>query len=748
MKKSCSKRGNICVLLSTVLILSGLFNLSGCRSHSAQPDKELCIQARYNALEYSLPDDEYGDVVFCNDYLIADCAEYSEEYEIALSKMYSNQPGEAVIDSYVPVGDDGSPVFPQEHIAIYNRDGQQTCCLEANSVLPSTHIRRNFAPNEDKGVWVLSTQIHPITGEVKYTSSLLQMDGGICETKELAFESFFYIDAYAYSTDGEHVIVGTNENGEEHLLSFSGNGRCIADYTLQECAVVDLIAHNDFVVLLYQNIKNESELYLLQIEKGGSLDKEATQIRSNLPITSVNLYSQAGKLYAYDSSALFQFNEEMSEVEQLMQWMDTDSTVRVEAVRVNQQDEFLMFGYSYVSNKPTLGILRPADVNLPPKKIIRVGGYEMEQSPAVMSLIYQANYSSTEYHYELVDYANAPKGDVRGALFLDIMDGNAPDIYIEQETKCIPFYDLANGGYLCNLSSFVESLPENEYYKDLVCIGQEVPYCVAAFVRPNALLGLSSEVGQYQWNYSEYKEFISNLEDGQQFQSVLTSEDLLYYSLFSCMDCFVDINSCNCTFDSDEFRELLEWARLCGVNEIEGNIYERMQKRELLITYTDQISFKNMICDELDLGEPISYVGFPSVGGDKISYFQDFTIGISSQSQYTDECMRFMKMAFDEDFQIENRQATNAVSKTAERKIAEREWKELTENYHLDDFDAYFEQYQSILSSVEAPVFGSFEIMKIIDEEVLAYFQGQKSVEKVQEVIQKRVKLYLQEQYG
>ena len=38
------------------------------------------------------------------------------------------------------------------------------------------------------------------------------------------------------------------------------------------------------------------------------------------------------------------------------------------------------------------------------------------------------------------------------------------------------------------------------------------------------------------------------------------------------------------------------------------------------------------------------------------------------------------------------------------------------------------------------------EIQKIIDEEVTAYFQGEKEIQEVCEIIQNRVQLYLDEQ--
>lgn len=731
-------------IISISLLFSCIVASSfGCHK-SVRLEKEISIKQRYNVLEYSLPGDEYGDVVFCDDFLVANYTEYSEEYEIALENRNNSSS-----ESPVPVNLNGEPVYPKEYIDVFNIEGQQKTHLFTNKDLPKTHLKRQLSP-EKRGVWVLSTCIEPLTGEVRYVSSLMQPDGRIIDEKRLFFETFYYVDEYVYSENDNHIVVGTNENGEEHLLMFSSNGQCIADHEISMCSVVDLISHKGEIVLLCNSQSDESYIYMLVVGEDGSLPDNSIRISSDNLKTyeEVKLYSQADCLYAYNSSAIYKYNEEKHSFDTLLKWIDTDSTISVRTVSVNQQEEISIYGYSYVSKKPTLGILSPADSSLPPKKTIYVGGYALEQFPAIMTLIYQANYSSTEYHYVIKDYSDNPNGDIREAVFLDIMNGNAPDIYIEQEYNYIPFYDLSTSDYLCDLSSFVDSLSDEEYFKDLISIGQDHPFCVAAFVRPNALFGLSSEIDGYQWDFSRYMDCLGEMENGQQFQSVLTAEDLLYYSLFSCMDKFVDIEKPTCRFDNEDFRELLEWSKMCGIEEPSGNIYSRMKEKELLLSYTDHISFKEMIINEWSISEPVSYIGFPAAGGNSISYFHDFTMGISAQSQYKNECMRFLSMAFDKDFQIEYRHATNSVSKIAEREIAKQEWEELSNTLQLTDFDYYFSRYADCLSRVEAPVFGSFEIMNIINEEVPAYFQNQKPIDDVQSIIQKRVKLYLQEQYG
>ena len=189
-----------------VLVLAYIRELGINRCNSIKP--------RYNVLEYSLPGDEYGDVVFCDDFLVANYTEYSEEYEIALENRNNSSSG-----SLVPVNLNGEPVYPKEYIDVFNIEGQQKTHLFTNKDLPKTHLKRQLAP-EKRGVWVLSTCIEPLTGEVRYVSSLVQPDGRIINEKRLDFEAFYYIDEYVYSENDNHIVVGTNESGEEHLCVF------------------------------------------------------------------------------------------------------------------------------------------------------------------------------------------------------------------------------------------------------------------------------------------------------------------------------------------------------------------------------------------------------------------------------------------------------------------------------------------------------------------------------------------------
>ena len=51
-----------------------------------------------------------------------------------------------------------------------------------------------------------------------------------------------------------------------------------------------------------------------------------------------------------------------------------------------------------------------------------------------------------------------------------------------------------------------------------------------------------------------------------------------------------------------------------------------------------------------------------------------------------------------------------------------------------------------IVDSIRQPSMSHEEIMEIIEEEAEFYFQGQKSLDEVTDVIQSRVQLYLDEQ--
>ena len=362
------------------------------------------------------------------------------------------------------------------------------------------------------------------------------------------------------------------------------------------------------------------------------------------------------------------------------------------------------------------------------------------------------------------EYLNNHNSELVNSLTIDILGGDAPDVILGAHD----FIQLKDGKFLDDISSNFEKNKNGEYFENVlnVCKTDDKLYFMPLSFSVNGIFAKEEDVGKGKtgFTFDEYKKFVEGPCNGT--DPVYSSSRMEYFqSIFANMsDVFYDADG-NIDLQNETFYEL---AQYCKDNVPES--YEDSDDEDYII-YDDcygeggpvatwLYSYENFLWQAYDHGKKINTLyGFPSSDGRGPSIEINTSAAISATSSNKDGAWEFIQVLLSDDFQKNICESwNNPISKTALRSFSEDKLKEMNDDaekamkrdpqakfyntiYEESTIDDYIETLESATSfGVQDPA-----IMKIIDEEIQAYFAGQKSIEDVTETIQNRAKTVIDE---
>ena len=248
----------------------------------------------------------------------------------------------------------------------------------------------------------------------------------------------------------------------------------------------------------------------------------------------------------------------------------------------------------------------------------------------------------------------------------------------------------------------------------------------------------------------------------------LTADTLLDIVLRADIEQYINWEEKTCSFDSEEFKELLEVVKNVKVPESEdyGNlglseytVAECLTEGKYYGSFENIFSIYDYYAVEEAFGGIADVIGYPNQKGEDIWYFNPtVTLGINSASGQKEGAWRFIEYvlldreslnSFTELFstvvpvleeQLHRKADPNMLYQFSNRYTGESEQKatELTE----EQCDKLLEkmnqaQWKSLLEYID--------FQRIIEEEAAYYFHGDKTVEDVTKVIQSRIELMMNE---
>ena len=809
-------------ILSVCLVLVLLFGvLAGCsksESQSADDTKKTeqnaaedktSTQFAYQAQYYDLPEDIQWIGTSC---ISGDTLYFSASIPDGGQETYTDENGEEIsydtysevifrfdldtgecvqLDNYVaepvtedPDAPDGVTMNPDGSMQVFNS---------------STNIQ-TMAPGADGTLWLYrQTSRYTDDGtEGDSISELIQLDahGTLLrtitpvsdeETDSTESWRYSYIDTilsddkgYVYTYDYQVV----NVYGPDGSFVFSKSGDELNGQICQLSA---------------------SEVGMTSSSADGSmvfkqLDPETKSWGKETPISSRAWNILPGNdVYAYffmSNGSIFGERRDTGDVEKVVDWMacDVDSnTINSDRFGFLSDGRIVAVTDDYSDDGPSkqqiLVLNRVEAASVQTKAELTLACLYLDYN--LRSQIVRFNKNNPDYRIVVKDYSEYATDDDSNAgltkLNTEIISGNVPDI-IANETG-LPLAQYASKGLLEDLWPYIDADPE--YSRDKL-MAQPLNaaqtdgklYRLPLDFGVTTAVGLGKVVGEYTtWTLADVNDALSKLPEGATvFNKYYTQAEMLQYCVAMNAESFMNWQDGTCSFDSDEFRALLEFVKPFPTDydwQSDSDDYEsdytRLKNGKQLLYPTSLSGFSDLYYTFAALNNDIRFVGFPREDGSSGNAFNaSCTLSISTTCKDKSGAWAFIRSTLSDDYQKDlwNYPIVKSAFEAKAQEAMTQEYEtDADGNQILDDdgnpipisnggmsygdepmielYAVTQEQYDAVMALIDSTTsFVDYDqnVLSIISDEAAGYFAGSKTVEEASKLIQSRVGLYMQEQ--
>ena len=372
--------------------------------------------------------------------------------------------------------------------------------------------------------------------------------------------------------------------------------------------------------------------------------------------------------FGSDESGILGVNAKDGTVTRVLSWLDSDlSPDSIGHVAAMENGDFLLYNQNWETNSSELiRLVKTENDPSKEKKIITLATLNMDSEMRTLSSDFNKN--SSEYRIKVTDYSEYNTGDDYTAgitkLNTEIIAGRVPDIIAVG--YFMPIDQYAAKGILEDLTPYIErdlgkDALVDDFFKTLRDDNGKLYEAYSAFTM-QTLVGLRSVVGdEADWSFKKLQEAFATLPEGASIVGDYYSRSsALYMFLYSNMDKFVNWETGKCTFDSQDFIDLLETVKTFPADEdIKSNDGETAYVSDQVKVLTGKQLLSNANAYSLTdfrantfyaYGkDDISFVGYPGTG----AAFSAAGMGyaISAKSENKEAAWQFVSRILTEDYQ-------------------------------------------------------------------------------------------------
>ena len=453
--------------------------------------------------------------------------------------------------------------------------------------------------------------------------------------------------------------------------------------------------------------------------------------------------------YLVNTNGLYRCND--GTVTQTAKWSDSGiSFLNIEELYPTSSGSFVLL------DSGTLYELSPANEDqVTPSQVIEIA-VDMMQS-TLSEAVARFNASNSAYHVELVQYFNGNDGYEEGMdrLKLELASGEGPDILgiscYSMDLSTISAY--GSNGYLVDLNTYLSQ--DEETRSDLAILSAlesdgKLYYVTDGYFIQTAL-GLTSQWGETTgWTFQRYEEILDS--NGTVFR-YMSPEMFLSISFFALEHQFIDFETGECKFDSEEFIDLLKLAAKhentlsLRTEDDEAGIPDEayfLPDGRAVASRTDLRSIAEFATLENKLGQELSIIGWPNLDGSCGSTIRpNHLFAINANSENKDGAWEFLKFLMT-DPQVQNMVATERGFPVSQKALE----RSASMGAEIDCDTATTAQAEKVIDLISqiSSVYSEDSIYNIVNEEAEAFFAGDKTAEETAKIIGNRVQIYLSEQ--
>lgn len=407
------------------------------------------------------------------------------------------------------------------------------------------------------------------------------------------------------------------------------------------------------------------------------------------------------------------------------------------------------------------------------KKTITFGAMWMDDG--VKNAAIEFNKTNQEYRIEFKDYSN--EEDPETKMNADIIAGNVPDI-ISLDNIAIDQY-IAKG-LLEDLTPYMEKDSEVKPDVFIPSVAEAMKtndkfYFVSPGFGISTMIARTKDVGDKSgWTFDELKTLLEEKGDSARPFYTENKSEMLYSFLSAGINDFIDWSTGECSFDGQDFKDILE---ICNKGKNEETEYNEDAPSQPTLIKEGKVLFSDGWVDiesvelyEKMFGEDITFIGYPNKDKEG-SYFNfNTTMGVYSKSDVKEGAWEFIRSFMTKEYQ--GKQVGNGMmsgnptrqdcfdmmikAKTTTESYTDEFGQEihpLDSSWGWDDLevkivpltDKEAQLYKDLVNNTKKSGGYNNALIGIIQEESKTYFAGEKSLDETVNIIQNRIKTYVNE---
>lgn len=611
-------------------------------------------------------------------------------------------------------------------------------------------------------LWEVSTADGTLLNQADLTSAF--------QNTENAYISYMAID----NQDNLYI-----SGGESEILLLDKAGKKLGS-----------IAIDNWIDSLFSS--KEGKVYLKQWGAEGPVicpvDLQTKSVLAPVMSELSSGYSYSQKYYqgrekgilVSDNTGVFAYDVENNIKTELFDWLDADiSSDTVQELFELSDGRFwvVLRDWNEEQTSYTVACLKKTPASeMAEREEILLGTMWLSQD--VRRNVIDFNKTNQKYHISVKEYVSDDYQAGIAQFNSDVAGAGCPDLI---DVSTVNFAQYAEKGVFADLYPYMkrDGIAEEDYLENVLKayeIDGKLYGIIPQFYISTTAAKTANVGNKSGWTLKEMLDFIesSNAENVFPYGS---RTSVFNYCIYNNMDEFINWETGECKFNSEDFIRVLEFAAKFPEepnyeNDGEG-ISAKLRNNKILLMQTSISSVQEYQMMTGLFGGDVTFIGYPN-GQSKGNLIQasNGAIAVSARSKHQDGGWEFVKSLLSDNYQDklvkEHGNWGFPMKKSAlEKQFAQDMKKEYYENekgeqveiqktsWGYDDFniDIYaatkeeVDAVRAIIASAEK-VSGSSntdEPVTIITEETEAFFKGQKNVKETADIIQNRIQVYVNE---
>lgn len=565
------------------------------------------------------------------------------EYKTSIYRLSLDGTEAAQLENYQPSGSSGVAVDRESYFYIEGISAGADGTLWVTETLEEYiyAVPENFDPETDF-LWnyeFVESRRSQIRRQLDSTGNEISRVETSGLEEKLGFgEQGGYIGSTVIDGEGNFYVfaeVYTNENYETKIVVLDRDMNRLFEIREQDLYGEMILLGDGLVAMssyVYDRLTGEGAQMLRTID----METKTWGEEYPMPVNVGRVYPGMGKyLFCYDNGdSLYGYNTDTQEGEKILTWSSADinrsdlnfftflEDGRVAAMTQHWGDSGMEAEVVLLTERERSAVQERTILTFATMYL----GYEMRER------IIDFNKSQTQYRIEIRDYSEFNTQDDYNAgltkLNTEIIAGKVPDIL---DTSGLPIHQYGGKGLLEDLWPYIESDEElggREGVMQEVLRAAEQDgklYRLFNSFTIRTAVGASGVVGDDPgWTLADLSAALSKMPEGCSiFNQGDTKESMLSSIMAMQLENFVDFQSGECSFESEEFIALLEFCNSFPLtfdwNSIDWEEYEddmvRISAGRQLLSPETLYDFQYIQIQQHIFGGDITYVGYPREDG-------------------------------------------------------------------------------------------------------------------------------------